>query len=289
MGLNQALTGKRYDGGSYKVTVEAIARYAEATNDLNERYRGPAPIASPVFGIVPAFPTIMSAARDPELGADLLRLVHISEEHVIHRPLRAGDVLTVSAELSSISEDETGERFTIEVELEAEGQVAMLVRATMLIRGEGARRRRAAPTRAAPARAAPTRAAPTGAARSATSPEILGERPLRVDDDQPLRYAQASGDHNPIHLDEAIARSAKLPGVIAHGMCTMAMATAGVVDELAGGDPGRVRMVAAHFAKPVFPGQELRSRWWRSDDDYEFDVVNGAGVSLLRGRAEVAN
>ena len=273
MGLNEALTGKRYGGGSYEVTAEAIARYAEATNDRNELYRGPAPVASPVFGIVPAFPTIMSAARDPELGADLLRLVHISEEHVIHRPLRAGDVLTVSATLASISADETGERFAVEVELAADGEVAMLVLATMLIRGEGARRRRAAPA---------------GASGPKTSPEILGERALGVDEDQPQRYSEASGDHNPIHLDEAIARSAKLPGVIVHGMCTMAMATAGVVDELAAGDPGRVRMVAAHFAKPVFPGQKLRSRWWRSEDGYEFDVVNRASVSLLRGRAEVA-
>ena len=273
MGLNQALIGKRYDGSGYEVTAEAIARYAEATNDPNEGYQGPAPVASPVFGIVPAFPTIMSAARDPELRADLLRLVHISEEHVIHHPLRAGDVLAVSAELASISEDETGERFTVEIELAAEGRVAMLVRATMLIRGGAARRRRQAGPRDSGAK---------------TSPEILGERPLRVDEDQPLRYAEASGDRNPIHLDEATARSAKLPGVIVHGMCTMAMATTGVVDELAAGDPGRVRMVAARFAKPVFPGQELRARCWRSDDDYEFDVVNRVGVSLLEGRARVA-
>ena len=168
-----------------------------------------------------------------------------------------------------------GERFTVAVELAADEQVAMLVRATMLIRGKGFRRRR--------------RPAPAEAPGSKTSQEILGERPFRVDADQPQRYAEASGDHNPIHLDEATARSAKLPGVIAHGMCTMAMATAGVVDEVAGGDPGRVRMVAAQFAKPVFPGQELSARCWRSGDYYEFDVVNRAGVSLLRGSAEVVD
>jgi acyl dehydratase len=270
MELNQALTGKRYIGGSYAVTAEAIARYAEATNDLNLRYRGPAPVASPVFGIVPAFPTIMIAARDPQLGADLLRLVHISEEHVIHRPLRAGDELSVTAELHSMSADEIGERFTIEVELEAGGALAMLVRATMLIRGKAPRRRRRA-----------------GSPGTRSPSDILYERPFTVDEDQLQRYAEASGDHNPIHLDEAIARSAKLPGVIVHGMCTMAMASAAIVDELAGGDPGRVRRVAAQFAKPVFPGQELRSRFWRSGDDCEFDVVNRAGVSLLTGEAEV--
>lgn len=37
-------------------------------------------------------------------------------------------------------------------------------------------------------------------------------------------YAQASGDHNPIHQDESIALAVGLPGVIAHGMYTMALA-----------------------------------------------------------------
>ena len=43
-----------------------------------------------------------------------------------------------------------------------------------------------------------------------------------------VRYAEASGDHNPIHQDEAIARSVGLPGVIAHGMYTMALAARAV-------------------------------------------------------------
>jgi acyl dehydratase len=43
-----------------------------------------------------------------------------------------------------------------------------------------------------------------------------------------VRYAAASGDHNPIHQDEDIARSVGLPGVIAHGMYTMALAARAV-------------------------------------------------------------
>src|SRR6478735_8234546 len=39
-----------------------------------------------------------------------------------------------------------------------------------------------------------------------------------------VAYAGASGDHNPIHQDEQVARSVGLPGVIAHGMYTMALA-----------------------------------------------------------------
>jgi acyl dehydratase len=43
-----------------------------------------------------------------------------------------------------------------------------------------------------------------------------------------VRYAEASGDHNPIHQDESIAREVGLPGVIAHGMYTMALAARAV-------------------------------------------------------------
>jgi acyl dehydratase len=43
-----------------------------------------------------------------------------------------------------------------------------------------------------------------------------------------VRYAEASGDHNPIHQDETVARSVGLPGVIAHGMYTMALAARAV-------------------------------------------------------------
>ena len=45
-----------------------------------------------------------------------------------------------------------------------------------------------------------------------------------------VAYAAASGDHNPIHQDEEVARSVGLPGVIAHGMYTMALAARAVAD-----------------------------------------------------------
>ena len=45
-----------------------------------------------------------------------------------------------------------------------------------------------------------------------------------------VRYARASGDHNPIHQDETVARSVGLPGVIAHGMYTMALAARAVTE-----------------------------------------------------------
>ena len=64
-----------------------------------------------------------------------------------------------------------------------------------------------------------------------------------------VRYAGASGDRNPIHWSDRVATSVGLPGVIAHGMYTMALA-ARAVETWAGG-PGRVREIGCKFTKPV--------------------------------------
>jgi len=62
-------------------------------------------------------------------------------------------------------------------------------------------------------------------------------------------YAEASGDHNPIHLDEATARSVGLPDVIAHGMLTMGLAGSVAADWA--GDPSAVVSYGTKFTAPV--------------------------------------
>jgi len=64
-----------------------------------------------------------------------------------------------------------------------------------------------------------------------------------------VRYAGASGDFNPLHWDEATAVAAGLPGVIAHGMLTMALA-GGVLSTWAGA-PGAVAEYTVRFVKPL--------------------------------------
>ncbi len=69
-------------------------------------------------------------------------------------------------------------------------------------------------------------------------------------------YAEASGDRNPIHLDEGFARSVGLPGVIAHGMLTMAFACQMLTDWL--GDRRRLMVLRGRFSAMVLPGDEIR-------------------------------
>ena len=278
MGLNAELVGKQYPQSTFEVTADHIERYARATNDLNERYLsgGDDVVAPPVFPVVAAFNAFMAAAMDPELEADLLRLVHGAEEHVLYRPIRPGDVLTVNPVLESVDKKDTGETFTAKATLnDTNGEPVAEIRGTMFIRGSGSGKK-----------------APTAADEPH---EILYEEATKVDDDQTYRYAEASGDNNPIHVDENTARMAGLPGIILHGMCTMAMATKAAVNGLAAGDPTRIKRVGVRLSKPVLPGQELTTKLWKEADGddyttYGFETYNQDGAAVIKqGVVEIAS
>jgi acyl dehydratase len=148
---------------------------------------------------------------------------------------------------------------------------------TAFIRGRGTReRKRARPTEAIPAE------------------EPLLRVRQKVDEDQTFRYASASGDHNPIHVDENVAKMAGLPGIIVHGLCTMAFASKVVIDHLCDRDPHRLRRLRARFARPVFPGQEITTAVWLLSDhggvkNYRYETYNPEGKEVIReGLAEIA-
>jgi acyl dehydratase len=70
-------------------------------------------------------------------------------------------------------------------------------------------------------------------------------------------YADASGDQNPLHQDDAFAQSVGFPGIIAHGMFTMAHVVKAVTDWL--GDPGALTSIRVQFRAVVFMDEELRA------------------------------
>ena len=78
---------------------------------------------------------------------------------------------------------------------------------------------------------------------------LIAERVFWIDRDLLKRYADASGDQNPIHQDETFAKSVGLPDVIAHGMLTMALVGKFVTDWAGGA--ATVKEFSARFVKPV--------------------------------------
>jgi acyl dehydratase len=78
---------------------------------------------------------------------------------------------------------------------------------------------------------------------------MMQERIFKIDRELLKRYADASGDQNPIHQDETFAKSVGLPDVIAHGMLTMGL-VGQYVSDWAGGS-SNVKEYSARFTKPV--------------------------------------
>jgi acyl dehydratase len=70
-----------------------------------------------------------------------------------------------------------------------------------------------------------------------------------------VRYAGASGDFNPIHIDEEFAKSVGLPGRILHGLWTMAQVARAHTD--AAGGPERLRSLSVQFRGMGRMGEEI--------------------------------
>src|SRR5580765_2439037 len=116
----------------------------------------------------------------------------------------------------------------------------------------------------------------------------LAEVAYDVPGDQTERYADASGDHFAIHLDDEFARAVGLPGRIVHGLCTMALAGRAVLEAAGVRDPTRVERLAVRFSAPLFPGETLTTRVWQVNGGYGFDCVNAEGNAVIKdGRAEL--
>jgi acyl dehydratase len=81
---------------------------------------------------------------------------------------------------------------------------------------------------------------------------------LKVTPDKylPHRYAGASGDFNPIHIDVDFAKQVGLPSNILHGLYTMAQVARANLDA-AGGDPRALKRLSVQFRGMGFPEQEI--------------------------------
>jgi acyl dehydratase len=127
---------------------------------------------------------------------------------------------------------------------------------------------------------------PVGTVRAG---DVMTPLSRRVTQAQIDAYAEASGDHNPIHVDEEFARSVGLPGTIAHGMLDV-----GILARWAGGSD-RVASIGCRFSKPLLPGDTITCTGTVVEVDEErgiavlfLEAVSDRGDRVLtHGRAEI--
>jgi acyl dehydratase len=259
----------------YQADAATIAAYARATNDRRpDALAGE--VAPPVFAIVPAMGirggSVVRAEHRAEIGP---RAVH--GEHWIrqHRPIRAGDELSTRACAVGVHAKASGVTVVNKFETSSTEGLVTEQFFTAFYRGVS--------SAVEAGEAAPTLA--DRQAGEAPGP-LVAAVAYRIDDDQPARYADASGDHNPIHLDDAAARVVGLPGVIVHGMCTLAFATRAIRAALAEYGRSTVVELGARFSRPLLPGGELVTRIYDLGDDgthraVRFECSDESGQRVL--------
>jgi acyl dehydratase len=230
-----------------------------------------------MFAAVVTWLPLVAAITDPEVGVDFLRLLHSKQEMEFLAPIRPGDRISAQARIDKIEAVSSGESLVLEIMgANQDGIAVTQIRFSALIR-MGRR----------------------SFLRNETSVEREQSRDAAmrvselVDLDQTSRYAEASGDRNPIHVDPAVAKMAGLPEVIVHGLCTMAFACRAIIDSTCGSDPMRLNRLAAEFSRPVFPGDSITTAVWPvgARDErriYAFETVDRENVAVIRyGVAEV--
>ena len=110
----------------------------------------------------------------------------------------------------------------------------------------------------------------------------MTERNVTFTKEQIAAYAEAGGDHNPIHLDDDFARSVGLPGVIAHGLLQMGIL--GTVAADAAGGPNHLTRLFVRFAGMVVPGDTVTftaTATADGDGRLALSAVNQRGEAVL--------
>lgn len=280
--FNAEAIGKWTPETRFEVERERLIAYAEATNDPIAAHRD-GTIAPPVFAIVPIFDSLVGASLEVAPYQLVPRLVHGEQHFVFHRCIRPGDTLVSRAKSIGYQGLPNGTRGTVYAETrDSSGELLNEQWVTFFFRkydcGE----------------TVGDLGPKHGFDESLRSYEPAAKVSQHVDDDQTFRYSPAAGDPMPIHLDEESAKAAGLPGIIAHGLCTMAFTSWAALTELAGSDTERLRELAVRFAKPVLPGQDIESAFWQlggSDGttSYAYETTALGDVVIKDGLAVIAD
>ena len=192
-----------------------------------------------------AFPLQMALMTEPAFPFPLLGMVHVANSITQHRPIRLGEPLTVRVRAENLRPHEKGRQFDVISEAQVGDETVWTDISTYLRRGGGAepsaRREQLAP--------------PT--------PDAI----WRVPGDIGRRYAEVSGDRNPIHLHALTAKLFGFPAAIAHGMWTKAHALAAFEGRLP-----EVFTIDVRFKQPVLLPGKAAFTSWRTADGWAFEL-----------------
>ena len=195
-------------------------------------------------------------------------LVHGEQRITLHRELPVEGSVSSVAEITGIYDK--GKGAVIEITARstdvASGEPLFDTVMSAFIRGEGGWGGERGPS--GPQNVAPERDAD----------EVVT---LQTSPDQALIY-RLSGDRNPLHSDPGFAALAGFDRPILHGLCTYGFTGRALLGALCDNDPARFTHMEGRFSSPVFPGEALTVRIWRTaDGEAVFRTEGGDGRTVI--------
>jgi MaoC dehydratase-like protein len=233
---------------SVEIDRERLAKYARV---CGFRLRDELP---PTYIHILAFPLHLELMTDSSMPFGAVGLVHIANRIVQHRPVRMTERLALSVHGTPLEDHPKGRQFTLVTEARVGDELVWEGFSTNLKRGEGA-----------------------GEREERSEPELQREAEWRVPGDIGRRYADVSGDRNPIHMHDLSAKLFGFPRAIAHGMWTKARCLAALEGRLP-----RSFEVDVRFGKPLLLPATVE---FCTNQSLDF-AVRGKGVHLTGGIAE---
>ena len=262
--------GKSGDPVEFEVTKDRIAAYAAATNDPLPAHAS-GEIAPPVFAIVPAFQAAGMASMQVIPGELLGAILHGEQDFRYHRPIEPGMKLCTTAAPIGMRQRSSGVTVVTRAETRADDELVVEQYMTTFVRG-------AQGVEDIGEDAPPHR---FGEALREREPDA--EVAQTFDADQTFRYAEASGDPMQIHLDDAFAKSVGLPGIIIHGLCTMAFTSVALIAHACPDDPTRLKRLAVRFASIALPEQTITTRIWDlGQGAHAYETTSDAGAVVIK-------
>jgi acyl dehydratase len=262
------LVGRRYHVPRFPIDPLAAARFAAVCGDRPDRFRT---TTHPGFVVRPALEVLNALLGDPALQAHRATMLHAQSDLRFRHPLVPGSAVQLDAEVIDAGPYGNGRGLVVATRVSDPAGRRLVDIETVLAFSHPA---------LPMAEGRPVLPLPELYAHDGV---VVASQDFVFDEGFPRRYADVSGDHNPIHLDVAAARSAGLPGVILHGMSTLSRGATFAMDALAGGDPHRIARLRVRFARPGRPGQIGRYTAYRTERPGRFALsCRLGGVAIWR-------
>jgi acyl dehydratase len=230
-----------------------------------------------------AFPTLastlgwMGRLTDPKFGVDERLVVLADQRVVLHRPLAPEAALISRPYVKEVIDKGEGNAAIIQSTRDLtteDGTLVATVESSALARKHGGFGGKV--TVSPPPPAIPSR-----------EPDRLCDLPTPPNLAQIFRL---TGDTNPLHIDPERAKVAGFSRPILHGMASFGVAAHAIVRTLAGYDPARLASIEARFARPIFPGETVRTEMWENGSAIAFrcrtvergEIAIDNGLATLR-------